>query len=651
MKKNFSLILVLLLAISCKTAKVQENVLFSVGDTKVPTKEFLYVFNKNNYQDKKTDSLKALKEYLDLFINFKVKVKEAEAQGLDTTSSFRNEFEGYRKQLAQPYLTDRKQADSMVIEAYERLKKEINASHILIPVSPSASASDTLQAFNRIMEIREKALAGEEFGQLANKFSGDSSAQYNYGNLGYFTSMQMVYPFETAAYNTPVGQISKPVRTQFGYHIIKVNDTRESQGSVEVAHIMIRTFPEMTPTESNLAKEKVFKIHQQLENGAKWEDMVKQFSEDNNSKDKGGKLDWFSVGGITPTFENAAFALKNPGDISEPIQTPFGWHIIKLLDKKPIESFEKLKGTIRSKINRDSRSVANKEHFIDKLKREYAFKEDLEGKKLAQSLLDTLFSTGKIPDLSNEDKKKAVFKLDEKTYNVDSFYVYLKEQKTTEQPQVTANYYKDFVDQSILSYEESNLPKKYEEYRMLMKEYREGILLFSLMDEHVWSKAVKDTVGLRNFFEKNKEKYLSEEMADVVILSFSDSLDRNKTIDSLKSIGPIEAMDLKALEGNLNKKETLRVQAERDSVENDEEEYWEDVQWKTGEYNTIINGRYAYIKILDIFKPSNRNFEDIRGEVISDYQKYLEDEWIIKLKEKHPVQVNQKELEELGLQN
>jgi peptidyl-prolyl cis-trans isomerase SurA len=648
MKKLKISVFILLAFTACKSIQVKEPTIFSVADTKVPTKEFLYVYNKNNFREKKEDSIKALKEYLDLFVNFKLKVKEAEKQGLDTTKSFKDEFEGYRKQLVQPYLTDKKHLDSMVLEAYERMKKEINASHILIGTSPSASPADTLKAYNYINEIRQKALAGEDFGALARKYSADSSARFNQGNLGYFTAMQMVYPFETKAYQTKVNEISDIVRTQFGYHIIKVNDIRPAQGKIQVAHIMLRRGQSDSPNESNELKNKIFGIYDQLKRGANWNDLVRQFSEDLNSKEKGGTLDWFGVGSITPAFENAAFALKNPGDISEPVETPYGWHILKLIGKKPLEPFSEVQSSIKSKINKESRSEASKELFITKLKKEYNFKEDAEGVKNAQLLVDSLNSNKKLPVLTQAQKDKTVFELNKKTYKISDFYNYL----STKKPTVTAasNPYKDFINQTILQYEESRLPEKYEDYRMLVKEYREGILLFTLMDENVWSKAVKDSVGLKNYFEKNKEEYLSKEIADVLILSFNDSLDMVKTIDSLKTIGLIEKMNIESLNSELNKNNPLRVDIRRDSVEQSSDEIWRTIPWKTGEYSAKINGRYTFLKILDIFKPNNKNFEDIRGQVISDYQKYLEDEWIKELKKKYPVKLNHKELKKLGLE-
>jgi peptidyl-prolyl cis-trans isomerase SurA len=647
--KNFKVSIIILLAITaCKTAQVTEPIIFSVADTKVPTKEFLYVYNKNNFKDKKEDSIKALKEYLDLFVNFKLKVKEAEKQGLDTTKSFKDEFEGYKKQLVQPYLTDKKHLDSMVVEAYERMKKEVNASHILVGVSPSSSPADTLKAYNYLNEIRQKAVRGEDFGTLARKYSADSSAKFNQGNLGYFTAMQMVYPFETKAYQTKVNEISDIVRTQFGYHIIKVNDVRPAQGKVQVAHIMLRRGQADSPAQSNELKQKVFGIYDQLKKGANWNDLVKQFSEDLNSKEKGGTLDWFGVGSITPSFENAAFGLEKPGDFSAPVETPYGWHILKLIGKKSLEPFNEVQSTIRSKINKESRSEASKELFISKLKKEYNFKEEPEGFNDAQSLIDSLNLKKHLPLLAENQKNKKLFELNKNSYKISDFYSYLTAKKPT--GPITSSPYKDFVNQTILQYEESRLPEKYEDFRMLVKEYREGILLFTLMDENVWSKAMKDTVGLKNYFEKNKAEYLSKETADVLSLSFSDSLDMVKTIDSLKKNGSIEDLNLENLKADLNKHNPLRVDIRRDSLEKSTDEIWNTVPFKTGEYSSKINGRYTFLKILDIFKPNNKNFEDIRGQVISDYQKYLEDEWIKELKKKYPVQLNQKELKKLGLE-
>ena len=303
--------------------------LFTVNKKAVTTDEFIYLYKKNHQNKAEDFTSEKIQEYLDLFINFKLKVEEAKARGLDTTQAFIREFNQYKEELRKPYLPDTKLTDSLVRLTYDRMKEEVKASHILINVKPDASPEDTLKAYNRIIEIRNKIKAGEDFGMAASQFSEDPSARSNNGNLGYFTALQMVYPFETAAYNTKVGEISMPVRSRFGYHIIYVADRRPARGEVEVSHIMIRTGDDK---DNEKAKNTIFDLYDQLQGGVKWEELCKQYSEDPGSKDNGGKLRQFGTGAMAniPEFERIAFSLSKPGEISDPFQTQYGWHIIRL---------------------------------------------------------------------------------------------------------------------------------------------------------------------------------------------------------------------------------------------------------------------------------------------------------------------------------
>src|SRR5688572_29691197 len=312
-----------LLVTSCKTSKeaaTQQLVLETIASTPVYTSEFQYVYNKNNANAENAYSKASIDEYLNLYTNFKLKVMEAEARGLDTTDAFRRELEGYKQQLAQPYLTEKSVTDKLVREAYDRMKKEINASHILINVNPDAEPKDTLAAYNKIADLRKRALGGEDFEKLAKEFSEDPSAKENGGKLGYFTALQMVYPFEDAAYKTDKGQISQPVRTRFGFHILKVNDIRDAQGEIKVSHIMVRATPNMPKADSAEAKRKVDEIYKRVQKNENWDKLASQFSEDAGSANNGGDLPWFGTGRMIPSFEDAAFKLQKPGDISIPVQ-------------------------------------------------------------------------------------------------------------------------------------------------------------------------------------------------------------------------------------------------------------------------------------------------------------------------------------------
>ncbi|MDB5262459.1 MAG: peptidylprolyl isomerase, partial [Adhaeribacter sp.] len=340
-KSFFYFATVALLLAGCKGSQPQASkdpVLETIGGKPVYTAEFEYVYHKNNGNAENANTRASIQEYLDLYTNFKLKVMDAESRGLDTTTAFRQELEGYKQQLAQPYLTEKSVTEKLIREAYDRMQKEVNASHILINVAPDAEPKDTLAAYNKVLELRKRLVAGEDFAQLAHAFSEDPSAKENYGKLGYFTALQMVYPFEDAAYKTLPGQLSQPIRTRFGYHIIKVNDVRSAQGEIKVSHIMVRATPGLPKADSVAAKKKIDEIYTRVARKQNWDQLVAQFSEDVSSAENGGELPWFGTGRMIGNFEEAAFKLAKPGDITRPVQTPYGWHIIKLIERRSLPS-------------------------------------------------------------------------------------------------------------------------------------------------------------------------------------------------------------------------------------------------------------------------------------------------------------------------
>lgn len=539
--------------------------IMTVGKEQVPFREFEYVYNKNNANAPDANTEKSVQEYVELYVNFKLKVMDAEKEGLDSTNAFRKELEGYRKQLAKPYLTDKSVTEKLVKEAYERMKEEVNASHILIKCDAKADPKDTLAAYNKIMEIRKKILAGEPFERLAKEKSEDPSAKYNSGNLGYFTALQMVYPFEDVAFKTARGAISNPVRTQFGYHIIKVLDRRPSQGQVTVAHIMVRANPGMPAEDSIAAQKKIFDIYDRLQKGGNFAMLALEFSDHSDSKAKGGLLQPFGTGTMVPAFENAAFALKDTGNYSAPFQTPFGWHIVQLKNRKVLESFEELKPGLESKVSKDSRSELNKSVLIAKLKKENGLVENKAIVAYAISKADSNLSNGKWRyDMTDKKLDEAIFSIKNQKFNLRDFWKYAeKHQQSSSSKDFSYQMkllYRDFTDQSVLDYEESHLTEKYEDYKMLVKEYRDGILLFTLMDKKVWTKALEDTSGLKAFHQENQKKYNWNQRVKATIYSASNQ----KTLDKVKAMlaaKTFEVTDLKfdpARFGTKNKETGIR---------------------------------------------------------------------------------------------
>jgi peptidyl-prolyl cis-trans isomerase SurA len=363
-----------LLAGISMTAQQQNStkeVLFTIDDKPYDSEEFIRVYNKN-LDLVKDESQKDLTQYLELYIGYKLKVNKAFKLGLQNGAQYQNELKSYRTQLSKNYLMDSKVTQELLDEGYARLQKEINASHILLMVDENASPEDTLAAYNKIMAIRDRIVkGGEDFSTVAAETSQDPSAKENKGNLGYFTAFRMVYAFENGAYKTDLNQVSMPVRSRFGYHIIRVNATRDNRGEIGVSHIMI-----LKPKEGedpNKAKTTIDEIYQKLLQGENFEELAKQFSEDKSSSTKGGVLNKFASGQLSSEeFENQAFALSEENPMSKPFETVYGWHIVKLNGKFPLRSKDEMKVELESKIARDDRSKKISEALAVKLRKKYA---------------------------------------------------------------------------------------------------------------------------------------------------------------------------------------------------------------------------------------------------------------------------------------
>src|SRR5690606_1393788 len=453
------------------------------------------------------------------------------------------------------------------------------------------------------------------------------------GDLGYFTALQMVYPFEDAAYKTPKGQISMPVRTRFGYHLIYVKDKRPSQGQVKVSHIMVRATQGISAEDSIAARKKIYEIYEQLRKGADWFEMANQYSDDIASKASGGALPWFGTGSMIPEFENAAFSLSEEGKFSEPIKTAYGWHIIRLDDKKPLEPFEVLQPTLEMKVSKDSRAELNKAALIKRLKQENDFRPNDEMITAATEDIDSSLVMGQWTyTAENQALNNTLFTIKDKAYTVKDFYDYITEKQRPQRNMTVEQYmqvlYEQFSEEQLIAYVDAHLPEKYNEYRMLLKEYRDGILQVELMDKKIWSKAVEDTAGLRNFYEQHLSNYQWGERAKARIYVTTSQ----QKLDSVKTKNLLNQDDLE------NKDLALNVF--KGEYEQSDLPVLSKISWAPGTYDTQYDNRYYYIVVEEILPPVTKKLNEIRGQVISDYQNHLEKEWVSVLREKHEVQIN-----------
>ncbi len=656
MNKNLLLFIAFLIPyaaiLNAQTNSDGDKIVMTIHDQEITKDEFERIYRKNN-NDNTIDS-RSLDEYVDLFINFKLKVIEAEQQGLDTTQAFISEFNQYTDQLARPYLTDPSMDEVLMKEAYERMQKEVNASHILISVPENAVPEDTAAAYKKAMELRKRITRGESFESVAISASDDPSAKKNQGNLGYFTAFQMVYPFETGVYSTAKGEISMPVRTRFGYHLIKVHDVRPASGKIKTAHIMIAVPQGRNSPEAEKAKEKIDSIYNALQQGADFAAMAKEYSDDRGSALKGGELPYFGRGRMVPEFEEAAFGLTNDSAISQAVQTDYGWHIIKLIDHEDVPDFETAKEQIKDRISKDQRANRAREVVIERLKEDYNFDNRPEALEDIYAVPFEKLKSGDV-EITTGHKNTILFTLDGKNYTQADFLAYLKAKKfgaAANTPAVTLinKNYQTWVDDQVLAYEKTKLPLKYPEYKYLLKEYHDGILLFELTDQLVWSKAVKDTSGLEAFYQKHKKDYMWGERAKAFIVNLNETA---YTKDVKKAIK-------KYYKERITAEELLETVCKRDTTNScitiTEEMYLKEepgklslVSWEEDIYGPLATDEgKIVIGIKEIRDPEPKKLNEARGIITADYQNYLEKQWIEELREKYTFTVNEAVLDEIN---
>jgi peptidyl-prolyl cis-trans isomerase SurA len=611
-----------------------------IDGTPVTKAEFEKVYRKNNQKEGAYD-MKDLREYVELYINYKLKVREAEALKLDTAVTFINELKGYRKQLAQPYMTDKEVTEALLKEAYDRLMKDVRASHILINLGADPLPKDTLIAYNRALKIRDMIMKGADFSTVARDSSNDPSAKENGGDLGYFTGMMMVYPFETAAYNTKPGQVSMPVRTKFGYHIIKVADIRDAQGEIRVAHIMVKAGMDATDSVNTTAKMKIDEIYSKLKAGEKFEDLVLKFSDDKGSAKNAGLLPPFGTGRMVPEFEKAAFELKADGEFSAPVKTAYGWHIIKRIERKPVPTFEQKKNELKTQIARDSRAEVSKNSMISRIKKENGFVDFPKIKDAFIAKLDSSVVKGEWSPEKVKNAKGILFTLAGKNYTEQDFAIYIsnhQSKKSNSNPtQIGLQLYDQFVDETCLNHEESMLDTKYPEFKALMQEYRDGILLFELTDQLVWSKAVKDTSGLKDFYNTVKNNHMHPRRCNAVIYTCANekvAKKARKLIQKGKAMVEITA--------ELNKDSQLNVSTQTGKFPKGENDIIDGIEWKKGlTANMIKNNSVVFVNVEEVMEPTPKTLEEAKGLITSEYQSHLEKQWIQQLRSKYAFSVDQ----------
>ena len=637
--RNFYLIFFLLLSNNYLliAQDLNSKVLISVDDENVTVEEFLRVYNKN-LDLVKDKSQKEIDYYLDLYSNYKLKLMEARALEYDKKGDYITEFNSYKKQLTKAYLTDKEVTDDLILEAYDHTANEVKVQHILVKLSPG---QDTLNVYRQI-NLFKKRFENETFSKLKSSIHDGKSVFVE--DLGYFSAFKMVYDFEKVAFKTPVNEISRPFKTQFGYHVLKVLDKRPSKGTIQVSHIMISN----SNKNNNVSPEnRINQLYNSLLNEASFEDLAKKFSDDKSSASRGGLMDPFGSGDLnSEIFVETAFNLNVKGQISKPIQTKFGWHIIKLISKTPVKSFDEISLELEQKVKRDSRSKIIRQKMISKLKKSYKVFEP-SFKNISNVILidDDKFVLSAI-DFSNES---IFIEIENQSYTFQDFLIFLNLNfkaftKSANFDEFIKLQYSVFLDQALFDYKKNNLINENKDYAMILKEYEEGLLLFDIMQEKIWNGAKNDSIGLKNFYNSNLSNFRSiDNISATVINSSNKSLlkdvlkDLKRGLSNDTILKKFKQKDLIISSGNFDLDDKILPQNSKFKKEFSK--------------NKIYKSETGYVCVyVNEFIPSKTlSFDKAKGSVISDFQLFLESNWINELRKKYKLIIDKNVLKELKL--
>lgn len=629
-------------------AVAQNDPLFKINNEVVTIDEFKNIYLKNKDVGKGIDP-KTPEEYLELYINFKLKVQEAKNRGLDTLPKFKREFGNYRSQLSAPYLSDKRIDTLLVKEAYDRMQFEVKASHIMLELSGDALPEDTVAVYNNILDVRNQVLSGKiSFEEAAERYSVDKGTAVRGGDLGYFTVFSMVYPFESAAYQTSVGSISMPVRTQFGYHLVKVVNKRKANGKVKVAHILVKTADTDEVEDKMNAQKKINEIHHRIKMGDDFGMTAKQYSDDKASAQQGGVLETFSINTMMGEFEEAAFALDKPGDFSAPVKTAIGYHVIKLVEKFPIPTFEEAEAELFRKVGRDTRALKGKDALVVRLKQEYNFMEYPKALKDFEKIVNKDYVDGTWKPEAAKGLKKPLFVFADQKISQADFTNFLTTQmvlaRRNSDPKVELyKQYKSFVEQTIINFENGNLENKYPAFRYLVNEYRDGILLFDLTEELIWNRAVSDSVGVAAFYQANTKNYMWGTRVEANVYKANNE----KTAKAVRKF--VKAgMASKDILAKTNKKSELALQIESGVFSKGRNTFVDQVNWAPSvSENMPADGKIIFVEVVRVLEPTPKRMDEARGLITSDYQKQLEKEWIQELRTNYKVVIVDESLQKI----
>ncbi|MCH7409566.1 peptidyl-prolyl cis-trans isomerase [Belliella sp. DSM 111904] len=648
---------ILVLAFSCSpktTIQPEDNKvatpvsLMTIGNEEVYADEFLHLLSKNrSFLEKEGTISKAdFEENFDLFVNFKLKVKEAENRGLHQTEEFDREFSMFKEDLIKPYLIKNSLQEGELMKAYNRMQEIVKASHILLQFPNNATREDTIAVFRMAQKLKTQAEEGEDFNELALNHSEDPSARENKGNLGYFTALQMVHQFEDAAFGLKVGEISEPILTDYGYHIIKLEDRKPNPGEIRVSHILIRSQSNDPVSEERILR-KVSEIYAELQKPESvWEDICAQYSEDQGTKNTGGLLPLIGIGSVIPEFERVAFSLNEIGEISPPAKTPYGYHIIRLEEKRSLPQFEDMEAMIKSKILRDSRSTLIQSQVTSIQKARYQF---LENETLVDSL-EAFFDKSSRNEAIEKIQKtnlsnRVIFSAGGEERTVQDLFDFMQSSGQVVRVgnrNLMSAWYEKFVETKLNQAEENDLASNNKEYQLTLKEYRDGILLFTLMNENVWQKALEDSLGQVAFYEEHTDRYQWKERVEAIIVKMSKD-DFTSSVKRFLADKKYQENLVSRLENTFLNDNPLAFTVDKDVFEMESHpvlsraianKAFQEIKANNNTYFVLLGGKIP---------PGRKKFEETRGKVIQDYQEYLDQSLLETLKSSYIVKVNEEE--------
>lgn len=640
--KHKVLIASLLLGSALLATAAKDPVLMKINGKDIKLSEFEYLYHKNSQQQIEKETLE---QYVDRFVTYKLKVADAEAAGIDTLRTFKREFSGYKKDIIKPFLEDSTVRERLVEEAYSHKLKNVNIDHFMYALGNDYGENLKNTAF--VDSIRQCVLNGEKWEDLALKYSIDGSVKNNKGHYGFITAGTFPYEFEKVVYETPVGQISKPFRTDFGIHMIRVNEIRDDEGEVRCQHIL-KMFPRVRVVTDSMkiaTKNKIDSIYAALKAGADFNELAKKESDDHGSAKNGGELPWFGRGRMVPPFEQHAFDMA-VGEMCEPFETNYGYHIIKKLETRSTPSLEEARKGIEQSIKRDKRNIAPRQERIKQLKQQYNYKVS---PKLHAYLTDAIARHGQYDSAfvagviagSNEP----LFTFAKQTVPVSAIAAKLNKKAKLDN-NVAVSYIESLIDQKsdevIMEYYGDNIINDTPEFANLLNEYRDGMLLFEISNRRVWNAAGKDTLGLTNYFEANRSKYTwdAPRFKGIILNATNDS-----TLNAAKAdIQAMRGEPMDSITTALHRKYASDIKMERMLMAQGEN--------KSVDYlffnGPKLEGKYTTAMVLTgglINQPEE--LADVRGQVTSDYQDVLEKKWVDQLKKKYPVYIDKKVLKKV----